>query len=240
MYRLLLLVLILIQGCTTIEVGGYGSSVTKISNENYVLRMEVRGARSDEAINKEAEIHGKSLCLDSEFETTRLKSEAKSNMVMVNGMFINTYSEKIGLLISCANAGHKEFIYLAKGEEVEKLDGYSKLRIFNSSNDLMYSDNTGYVYVEVDEYFVVKLPKKQYIDVYLKNGVKAINLSHIDVFKFSGTNKVELNGENINLEVWASPISTKSKVINSLPEYFSEKYAAYLEIENMTKQATGP
>ncbi len=228
MYRYLLIVVLLLQACTTVEVGGKLATVKKVDDTRFLLRMTIRGLRSDAAIEEEASIHADYLCQGAEFETEQVVSETRSNMVMVNGMFVDTYYDEVTLQITCLEERNRDLIYLGHGEDIDKPDGFSRLRIYNSTNKLLYTNKSGAIYVELNNTLVVKLPPRQYLDIFVRNGVKTVGLTHIDAFTFTGATEFEMVGNDVILDVWASPVGTKSKVVTELPDNFTRKYIPYL------------
>lgn len=226
-----ILLVIIMQGCASAFVGNHGSSVTKLSDGEYILRLQAGGRVPQDAVDQQAAYHADSLCLGQDYEASIIDIQTESNTIMVEGAFVEINTDKIKALIKCGGENESKIIHIAQGEYRELPSGYSKIRIFNSSNGLLYAGNTGYIYVEIDDLIVSKLPVKQYIDLYIENGVKQVNLFHIDLVKMETSIELNIKDQETFLKVWASPFSTKSEIVDVLPKNFDSAYTSYLSVE---------
>jgi len=229
----LIVILSFIVGCvTTVEVAKENRGITKVAENNYLLEMTISGARNDKKIDAEIETFARGLCMGEKFEYAfNGQSAGPSWGTMVNNVYVENHSIIRTYEIKCSDSKSDQYILVAKGGEIKVPEGFVKLTIFNSTNDTFYSGSTGDIYVEFNGKELVKLPKKKYAEFFVKEGKYQIDVSHIDLKKFTGQEVAHLEKGEYFISVSASLFSTKIKLRDILPANFEIKYKPYLSLQ---------
>jgi hypothetical protein len=118
-----------------------------------------------------------------------------------------------------------ELPVLGSDLSVKAPDGQTKLVIYNSSNELMFgTDNTGAIHVAIDGKRVARVNIREYVQIPYRQGKSSITLMHKDIFNFSSSHDLEVKGNTLYVEVYATPISNALVSRNERPADLLLKY----------------
>lgn len=101
-------------------------------------------------------------------------------------------------------------------------DGETKLIIFNSSNPVSFRD-TGTINIYLNGKSAAQLEIYEYVELIVPSGKYNLELLHHDLFPFNSSHSIELTTKEVYLEVYATILSNKARIVTGFPENIANK-----------------
>ncbi|MDP6968383.1 MAG: hypothetical protein QGG88_04625 [Gammaproteobacteria bacterium] len=128
------------------------------------------------------------------------------------------------VVAGCASVGNE---YALPSQDLSLLpdDGKTKVVFYNGNGlNPLYLDGSWRVGIKLDNVGVANLHIGEYVQVFLTPGDYDIELSHIDVFTFRDTYRVNVGADTVFVKVYNTPISTKYELQTDAPQNFGQEY----------------